>query len=214
MKKKFRSKSALCYLCSLWASIALFTLTGCKTDEMQTKPVDMTKAAKHTEIIILREGDVINITFPGAPSLNATQPIRRDGKVVLQDVGEIQAAGMTPTELEKEIGKLYEGKLLAAQDVVVTVQSSTFPVFVTGAVLRPGKVLSDHPMTALEAIMEAGGFNYSTANMKAVVIIRNENGYLKHYVLNLKAVMDGTQSTNFYLKSGDTVWVREKFSLL
>lgn len=214
MKKNFRSKSVLCYLCSLWASIALFTLTGCKTDEMQTKPVDMTKAAKHTEIIILREGDVINITFPGAPSLNATQPIRRDGKVVLQDVGEIQAAGMTPTELEKEIGKLYEGKLLAAQDVVVTVQSSTFPVFVTGAVLRPGKVLSDHPMTALEAIMEAGGFNYSTANMKAVVIIRNENGYLKHYVLNLKAVMDGTQSTNFYLKSGDTVWVREKFSLL
>src|SRR5215467_10066286 len=51
--------------------------------------------------IVLREGDVVKVTFPGAPNLNGSQPIRRDGRITLQLVGEVQAAGKTPNELEK-----------------------------------------------------------------------------------------------------------------
>ncbi len=57
--------------------------------------------------------------------------------------------------------------------------------------LRPGKISSDHPITALEAIMEAGGFDYTKANLKNVKVIRQEGSQTKNYILNLKRVMEG-----------------------
>jgi protein involved in polysaccharide export with SLBB domain len=104
------------------------------------------------------------------------------------------------------------GPQIETKQVVVTVQSSTFPVFVTGAVLRPGKVLSDHPLSALEAIMEAGGFDYSKANLKAVVVVRQEQNHTTKFMVNLKAAMQGGEAKPFYLKPSDIVYVPEKFT--
>jgi protein involved in polysaccharide export with SLBB domain len=103
---------------------------------------------------------------------------------------------------------------MAVQEVTVSVQASTFPIYVTGAVLRPGKILSDRPLTALDAIMEAGGPDYTRANLKAVKIIRNVNGMMEHYKLNLDAVLKGEDSQTFYLKPYDIIYVPERFSWL
>jgi len=153
----------------------------------------------------------VKITFPGAPNLNTSQPIRRDGKIALQLVGEFKAAGMTPTDMEKELIKLY-GPQLQTKEVSVTVESSAFPVYVTGAVLRPGKILSDRPLTALEAIMEAGGFDYAKANLKKVTVIRHENDRTDHFKLNLKGVLQGEQTEQFNLKPSDIIYVPERFN--
>ena len=126
-------------------------------------------------------------------------------------LGEIQAAGQTLSELEKDILKQAESQLVS-KEVTVTLQSSSFPVFVTGAVIRPGKVVSDHQITSLEAIMEAGGFDYSKANLASVRVIRHEDGQVKNFTINLKQVLDGKQSTPFYLKPSDIVYVPAKFS--
>src|SRR5262249_29795347 len=103
-----------------------------------TKPVN-------SESLVLREGDTIRILFPGAPNLNVVQPIRRDGKISLSLVGEVQAAGKTPKVLEKELVELY-GPQLQDKEVTVSLESSVFPVYITGAVLRPGTILSDRPL--------------------------------------------------------------------
>jgi len=79
-------------------------------------------------------------------------------------------------------------------------------------VIHPGKILSDHPITALEAVMEAGGFDYTTANTKDVKIIRNEGGKMKNYRVNLQRILDGSEGTPFYLKPQDIIYVREKFA--
>jgi polysaccharide export outer membrane protein len=192
------------------ATLAVAILTavaGCQT--AQTKaPVE---PADQANAIILREGDVLKITFPGAPNLNDSQQIRRDGKIALSMVGEVVAAGLTPADLEKEILKLYSSQLVT-KEVTVTVTSSSFPIFVTGAVIRPGKILSDHPITALEAIMEAGGFDYTKADLGHVRVVRNEKDATKNYTLNLKQAFEAKQSTPFYLKPSDIVYVPEKFS--
>jgi polysaccharide export outer membrane protein len=192
------------------ATVAVAILTavaGCQT--AQTKaPVE---PADQANAIILREGDVLKITFPGAPNLNDSQQIRRDGKIALSMVGEVVAAGLTPADLEKEILKLYSSQLVT-KEVTVTVTSSSFPIFVTGAVIRPGKILSDHPITALEAIMEAGGFDYSKADLGHVRVVRNRKDGTKNYTLNLKEALEAKQSTPFYLKPSDIVYVPEKFS--
>jgi polysaccharide export outer membrane protein len=158
----------------------------------------------------VKEGDTLRISFPGASNLDTTQQVRRDGRITLSMVGEVIAAGLTPAELEKELLKQYSSQLLS-KEVTVTVVSSSIPVFVTGAVLRPGKVVSDHPISALEAVMEAGGFT-SAADMKAVLVIRQEGGQTRNYVVNLKLVLEGKQTEPFYLKPSDIVYVPQKFS--
>jgi polysaccharide export outer membrane protein len=188
----------------------LLAVTGCQTqtpqfNQFSEQPVD------HSPAISLREGDVLKIYFPGAANLNTTQQIRRDGKIDLPLIGEIKAAGMAPAELREELLKRYADQLVS-KEVTVTVESSSFPVYVTGAVIRPGKILSDRPITALEAIMEAGGFDYVKANLKGVVVIRHEEGKVKHYTLNLKLLLQGKTSEPFPLKPSDIVYVPERFS--
>lgn len=164
------------------------------------------------EIMNLREGDVLKISFPGSPSLDTTQTIRRDGKITMQLVGDVDAAGMTPSALEQKLVELYKSQISSSQ-VTVQVVSSSLPVYVTGMVLRPGKIVSDHPITALDAIMEAGGFDYSKANLKNVVVIRQEGNVMKNYKLNLKDVLGGKTHEPFYLKPDDIVYVPERFSM-
>jgi polysaccharide export outer membrane protein len=159
----------------------------------------------------LREGDTLKISFPGAPNLDTTQQVRLDGRITLSMVGEVMAAGRTPGGLEKELLKVYSSQLLS-KEVTVTVVSSSISVFVTGAVIHPGKVVSDHPISALEAVMEAGGFDSAKADMKAVVVIRKEGARTQNYTLNLKLVLEGKQNEQFNLKPSDIVYVPEKFS--
>src|ERR1700679_1796920 len=184
------SRTAVSF-CGLILAV-LFAFSGCATTGDNPAAAAAAKTA-HSEII--------------------TQQIRRDGKISLQLVGDVQASGLTPEELQDSLIKLYAPQI-ASKEITVSVESSTFPVFVTGAVVRPGKVLSDHPMTALEAVMEAGGFDYETANMRSVKIIRNENGVMKHYTVNLKRVLDGDKDeVPFYLKPQDIIYVSERFEL-
>jgi len=154
----------------------------------------------------------LKISFPGSPSLDTTQQIRRDGKITLPLVGEIQAAGMSTEVLQQNLVKLYAPQL-SSKEVTVTLTSSTFPVFVTGSVIRPGKIVSDHPITALDAIMEAGGFDYTKANLKAVRVIRHKGDRVENYTLNLKLVLDGKDNKQFYLQPSDIVFVPERLSL-
>ncbi len=205
----FRGRAAVKLTALLLAATVAFT--GCGTTASK-KPASAKPAAEpaHSEKIVLREGDVLKITFPGSANLDATQPIRRDGKINLSLVGEVDAAGMTPDDLQKKLVELYSSQI-SSKEITVQVQSSAFPVYVTGSVVKPGKIMSDHPITALDAVMEAGGPNYDTANLKAVKIIRNENGVMQHFIVNLKAVLQGSETKSFYLKPGDIVYVPEKF---
>jgi len=189
----------------------MFGMAGCSTPDQPQFPVAANKP-QSPELIKLKEGDIIRITFPGTPDLDSRQQIRRDGRITLPlGVGEVLVAGLTPGELEKQLMDRYSSQLVA-KTVTVSIEVSSFPVFVTGAVVHPGKILSDRPLTALEAIMEAGGFDYSRADLKGVKVIRNVGGRLQHYTLNLKRVLQGQDSATFNLKAADIIYVPEKFS--
>jgi polysaccharide export outer membrane protein len=192
----------------MFAAGGLLFLTACQTPEFSA--LDEQKLLQ-ADPMVLREGDAVRVTFPGAQNLNAVQPIKRDGRISMQLIGEVQAAGLTVKQLEDELLKLY-GPQLQTKEVAVAVESSTFPVYVTGAVLRPGKIMPDRPMTALEAVMEAGGFDYTKANQKGVTVIRHENGHVDHFKVNLKKALQGQDTEPFNLKPGDIVYVPERFA--
>jgi polysaccharide export outer membrane protein len=189
----------------------LLAFTGCETPQMPEPAKQGVSNQPHAETIVLREGDVLKISFPGSANLDTTQQIRRDGKISMPLVGEVVAAGMTPDQLKDSLIKLYAPQI-SSKEVTVALESSSFPIFVTGCVVHPGKILSDHPMTALEAVMESGGFDYAQANLKNVKVIRRENGVSESYTLNLKQVLEGKEDKPFYLKPSDIVFVPERFS--
>ena len=209
MIKNFIFKNGFVRAYAALLPATLLMLTGCETPQSQTPPVANTR---HSESIVLLEGDILKISFPSSPNLDTTQQIRRDGKISLSLVGEVDAAGKTPDELQAKLIELYAPQI-SSKEVTVTVASSSFPVFITGCVLRPGKITSDHPITALEAIMEAGGFDYTKANIKGVRVIRRENGVSESHKLNLQPDLEGKNNKPYYLKPSDIVYVPEKLSL-
>jgi polysaccharide export outer membrane protein len=191
-------------------SLLLLLVAGCETPITSGPPLVEGNGAP--DRVELREGDALKITFTGAPQLDSSQQIRRDGKIALASFGEIQAAGLTPAELEKQIIEKF-GKDLVTKEVTVSLVSSQYPVFVTGAVLRPGKIEATRPITALEAIMEAGGFDYAKANIKSVKVIRTQGSEVKTFILDFRDVLAGKKSEPFYVRPSDIVFVPEKFTL-
>lgn len=161
--------------------------------------------------VTLQPGDKVSISFPGASELDAVQQIQMDGRIHLPlGGGEIKAAGKTPTELEQAILKVL-GPQLRTKAVNVVVANATYPIYVTGAVLKPGKIMVDKPTDVVSAIMEAGGFNYALANTKAVKVIRDEHGHAKTFRFNVQAVLDGKRNGLFYLRPSDIVYVPNRF---
>jgi polysaccharide biosynthesis/export protein len=174
-------------------------------------PPTASEAAANPESLLLKEGDVIHIAFPGAPTLDAIQTIRRDGKITLEMVGEVSAAGLTPHALEEELLKKF-GDQLAVKQVSVSVQSSTFIVYVTGSVLKPGKLVSERHLSPLQAVIEAG-IDHTRANLKAVAVIRDsQGGKRERFTLNLAQQLKGRPTEPFALQPFDIIFVPEKFS--
>jgi polysaccharide biosynthesis/export protein len=133
---------------------------------------------------ILSRGDQIRLTFRKLPDLNQTQKIRSDGSVSLLQVGTVKAAGKSLDSFQRELATRYE--LKTAGDLTVSLESTFTAVYVTGAVQRPGKVVIDRPMTVLEAIMESGGFDRESANLKGVSLTRLVNGKYVTRVINMR----------------------------
>lgn len=152
----------------------------------------------------LGPGDLIAINFSGAPEMNLRQRIRGDGKVSLPMVGDVVAGGKSLAKFQSELTSRYK-KHLQDPSLVVSRESTAAAVYVSGGVNSPKKVVLDRPMTALEAIMEAGGFSPS-ANQKKVVIIRSDGVNRKRFVLDLRSALDGS-SQPFYLRPFDVIEV-------
>ena len=79
--------------------------------------------------------------------------------------------------------------------------------FVGGQVMRPGVVQMPGEMTAMEAIMEVGGFDLQAAELKNVIIIRYADGRRYAYRLDLRRVIADRETKPFYLQPKDIVHV-------
>jgi protein involved in polysaccharide export with SLBB domain len=120
----------------------------------------------------IQAGDEMEIKFFFNPELNETVFVRPDGKISLQLVDDVQAAGLTPSELDEILSRVY-AKELRKPEVTVIVRSFTGQrVYVGGEVGNPGAVELTAGMTALQAVINAGGFR-DTAKLEEVLVIRN-----------------------------------------
>jgi protein involved in polysaccharide export with SLBB domain len=187
------------------AALALLFSTGCQGTTKTPMPL-VGETPNY-----LNAGDEVKVSFPAAPELNQTQKIGTDGSVSLPLVGEVQAAGKSPGQLQAELATRYKPQL-QDNEVIVTLETRALPVVVSGAVQKPGKIVFERPATVLEAIMEAGGFT-PEADLKKVSIIRIVKG--KHYsqAYDLRPLLKGTPTSAVYVNGGDVIYVPEKLLL-
>ena len=162
-------------------------------------------ARKTPNPAILSTGDVLRFIFRKVPELNQTQKVRPDGRISLLQVGTVKAAGKSVDSLQSELAARYE--LKTPGDLTISVESTYLAVYVTGAVGRPGKVLLDRPMTLLEAIMESGGFDRESANLKRVTLTRLVGGKYVTRRIDLRDPAGGVE----YVQPYDMIEVGKYF---
>jgi len=184
-------------------------VSGCASGSAPSRDSAAQAGAPAYSNDVLRAGDVISITCESVTNINTVAKIPLNGKLDLLFVGPVQAAGKTAEQLQDDLIRLYSKQVRADVITVKLVQSSA-AVYVVGAVRQPGKIPMDRPMTVLDAVMEAGGYDPSRARLSKVAVVRLEDGRQKTYRVNLAEVLDGKDSTPFFLKPFDTVEVPQR----
>jgi polysaccharide export outer membrane protein len=192
-----------CWLGALTGFSLLLFFAGCETTVSTRLPQESVAQIPVT----LSPGDVVKITFPGAPDFNQTQKIQADGRINLPMVGQVDAAGRTIASLQQKLEALYQPQLQNA-NVVVTLDTSVIPVVVAGAVSKPGKYFFDRPTTILQAVMEAGGPD-QFGTLGKVTVIRLIHGQQRSEVMDLRPILRGQSTKAVYVRAGDVIVIGE-----
>ncbi|MBV8772852.1 MAG: polysaccharide biosynthesis/export family protein [Deltaproteobacteria bacterium] len=121
---------------------------------------------------VIQPGDVLSVDFYLNPEFNDEPTVRPDGKVTLRLIGDIQAAGLTPSQFAASLDKAYLSELRSPDAAVHVKSSPDRLVFVQGQVTKPGSFALEPGMTALQAVADAGGVT-PEAGHKAVLIRRD-----------------------------------------
>ena len=157
--------------------------------------------------VSLHSGDVIEIKFAYAPQFNQTETVRPDGKIELQLAGEVVVEGKTPAALRRELTELYAVQLKHPQLAIIVKGFYERRVYVGGEVKKPGPVPMPGEMTAIEAVMDAGGFIRETAELRNVIVVRNIDGHMVGRPVDLRQALDCLKAKPFYLEPRDIVYV-------
>jgi polysaccharide export outer membrane protein len=161
-----------------------------------------------TDSYIIGANDILAINVWKEPDVTRSVPVRSDGKISLPLVGELQASGQTPRQLEQEITKRLQSYISEPEVTVIVTDSKSQKMNILGMVVRPGAYLLTSNTTALDAIAMAGGFK-DFAKQKSIYILRQSpDGTEKRIPFNYKEVIKGKNSNqNVRLEAGDTLVV-------
>jgi polysaccharide biosynthesis/export protein len=165
------------------------------------------KAATEDPNYSIAPEDVLTIDVWKEPEISRTVPVRRDGKISLPLLNDLQAAGLTPTQLGAEIVEKLRATIVHPQVTVIVAQMSSLRIYILGQVTRGGAYPLVPDMTVMQALSIAGGFT-PYANVKKIYVMRKENGADKIYPVNYKEVISGRKAEqNIHLNPGDTIVV-------
>ena len=161
----------------------------------------------HDNSFVIGNDDVLAINVWKEPDISRSIPVRSDGKISLPLVGEVQAAGLTPLALEKDIASKLKS-YIAEPEVTVMVQQVNSQKFnILGQVAKPGTYVIANSPTVLDAIALAGGFR-DFAKRKSIYVLRHGATGETRLPFNYKDVSQGkNMSQNIKLQPGDTIIV-------
>jgi polysaccharide biosynthesis/export protein len=164
-----------------------------------------TAAAAVAEYLIGPE-DVLDISVWKNPELSRKVPVRPDGKVSLPLVNDIQAAGLTPSELREQLAKRLAEYVPTPEVAVIVAEVQSLRVSVVGAVKTPGRFMLKSPATVLECIALAQGLT-EFATRDRIVVLRQNGNTTQRIPFNYSKVANSSDQENFFVKPGDIIVV-------
>ena len=157
---------------------------------------------------VIGDNDVLDIKVWNEPDLKQPIPVRPDGKISLPLVGDIQAAGRTPAQLDEDIAAKLQTYITHPAVTVIVQQINSKKFNILGRVMKPGAYPISSQTTILGAIAQAGGFQ-DFAKQKDIYVLReNPDGTESRFPFNYKDVIKGKhRDQNIKLEPNDTIVV-------
>ena len=156
----------------------------------------------------LRPGDEIEIKLFYHPKLDEKVMIGPDGKVSLQLIDEVLAAGLTSSQLDGVLTKKYAEYLENYKLTVIVREYSGLKVYVGGEVVTPRFVSLAGNISVLQAIFVANGLKETAKPENVILIRKGPDNRPVAMAVDLSAVMSGEQIENdIYLMPSDIVYV-------
>jgi polysaccharide biosynthesis/export protein len=184
-------------------------LGGCASSKEATAPSQfvMPAAPQESTEYVIQPGDTIDISFYFHPDNNQQNLlVRPDGKVYLPLIGEVQAGGLTAPQLAAEITKRSSVNLRDPRVAVNVRTMNQTRIFVGGEVARPGFINYTSGLTAVQAVMQAGGWKDS-ADLTEVVLLQRigetGNEYRPSKINLHRVVNDGEVKADIVLNPSD-----------
>ncbi len=152
--------------------------------------------------------DVLTINVWHEPEVSRNVPVRPDGKISLPLVGDVQAAGLTPTQLQNRLESRFSKFLTDPAVSVIVAEIRSQRVNVLGQVLRPGTYALIPPMSVIDAIATAGGLKEFAKPNQIYVLRTLPSGQRERIRIQYKNVLKGKHgSHDVLLETRDTVVV-------
>ena len=189
-------------------SVNKLTDTNAVTTSERTSVAVPTAGTAVSEEFVIGNGDVLAINVWKETEVSHVVPVRSDGRISLPLVGEVQAGGRTPKQLETDISTKLKD-YVSEPEVTVIVQEIRSQKFnVLGMVMKPGSYVLTNPTTVLDAIAMAGGFRDFAKEKSIYVLRQNPDGGESRLPFNYKEVIKGKNpAQNVKLQPRDTIVV-------
>jgi polysaccharide export outer membrane protein len=157
---------------------------------------------------VIGPDDVLAINVWKEQEISRTVTVRSDGMISDALVGELQAAGRTPQQLQAEISHKLKPFINNPTVTVITQEIKSRKISVLGKVANPGTFPLTGSATVLDAIALAGGLRDFAKQTSIYVLRYRPDGSQQRLPFNYKEVLKGNnQSQNVLLEPRDTVVV-------
>jgi len=173
-----------------------------------TQAENTPKPARPDDTFVIGNDDVLSVNVWKEPELTKQVPVRTDGKISLPLIGEVQAAGRTPLQLEQDITVKLQSYITDPQVTIIVQEINSLKFNVLGQVTKPGSYPLTTGTTVVDAIAIAGGLK-DFAKKKDIYVLRQISpGNEYRFTFNYNQFVKGKNTKqNIVLKPHDTVVV-------
>jgi polysaccharide export outer membrane protein len=160
------------------------------------------------ERYVLHPGDVLDIEYRYTPEFNQTVSVQPDGYISLQMGGDLKVAGRNLEQVRNLILARASSRLESPELTVVLKEFQKPYVVVSGEVAQPGKFELRENLTAVQAVLLAGGFKDSAKSSQILVFRKLNADTAEVRSLNFKTLKRTSDLENdLTLQPGDMILV-------
>jgi polysaccharide export outer membrane protein len=157
---------------------------------------------------IIGPDDVLSVVFWRDKDMSGDVVVRPDGKISLPLMNDVQAGGLTPSQLRDAVNTMARQYVEDPNVTVVVKEIKSRKVFITGMVEKPGPYPLNGPTSVVQLISVAGGLKEFTDGKKILIMRTDRSGRQSAHLFNYQKVVAGKNlEQNIELQPGDTVVV-------